>query len=341
MFNPFKICKRKPLRFFSSIALFGGVFYFFVFFTSSFLYPKLPSEKNPIILYSNQVGDDLKKIFLRAIKQTKSSIFLQIYGFTEDDLIASLAKAHAKGIFTEIFYDPSASKALQKKLPQAIPLSCKGLMHKKILVSDQTTSFIGTANFTQTSLCMHDNLVIGLYHKELALFLESSLENHLFFTIAGQRAEFWHLPDLQHQCLNRVIHSLQEAKKSIYIALFAFTHKKIIQELILAKKRGVQVFVALDFYNAQGSGKKTIVTLLEADIPLWISPGGGKLLHHKWCSIDEQTLLLGSTNWTQSAFTKNEDCLLILQDLTRPQNICIRKIWKSIESNSIRKTLKN
>ncbi|MES2200567.1 MAG: phosphatidylserine/phosphatidylglycerophosphate/cardiolipin synthase family protein [Chlamydiota bacterium] len=320
----------------STVKVGALLFLLFIFFYFSYqvTHPLLPSKKHPILFYSNQTGDDLKRIVLNAIEGAKKSIFLQIYGCTDPAVISSLLRASEKGTSVRIFYDPSGSSALYKKIPQATPLIRSGLMHKKILVLDDKTVFIGTANFTPTSLCMHDNVILGLRSKELAYDLQHSLKNRLHYTIGGQEIDLWHLPDFQQECLNNTLHLLSKAEKTIHIALFTFTHPKILEALFAAKERGVKICVALDYYTAKGASLKTVELLQKAHIPLYISKGG-KLLHHKWCLIDKSTLLLGSANWTKSAFTINEDCLLVIHALTDFQKKYFDKIWKSIESNSI------
>lgn len=311
------------------------ILFFFVYSSYKITHPVLPSSKNPLLFYSNQTGDDLKRVIIKAIKDTKDSIFLQIYGCTDQAVISSLLQASQRNVDLKIFYDPSGSGSLCKKIPEAIPLIRRGLMHKKILILDNETVFIGTANFTPTSLCMHDNIILGLHSKKLANDLQYSIGNHLQYTIEGQKIDLWHLPDFQQQCLKNTIEMLSNAKKSIYIALFTFTHPKILQALDNAKKRGVEVHVALDYYTAKGASFKAVEFLQKANIPLYINKSG-KLLHHKWCLIDQESLLLGSANWTKSAFTINEDCLLVIHPLTSHQKKVFDRMWKNIQFDSIK-----
>ncbi len=298
------------------------------------MYPTLPSEKKPILFYSNQTSDDLKILFKKAIQKTKNALFLQVYGCTDPHLIHEIKKASDRGVMVNLFYDPSASGPLKKTLPFACPLTSQNLMHKKILVSDDELVFIGSANLTPTSLRMHDNLVVGLYHKKLASFIQKSIKNHLSFTIGDQPAEFWHLPDFHHECLEKILCSIHGAKKSIHLALFTFTHPQIIQALIQAKQRGVNIFIALDCCSAQGASKKAVATLLSSEITPLINQKG-KLLHYKWALIDQHSLFLGSANWTKSAFSSNEDCIFFLQNLTEKQANYFLKIWNEIKKNSL------
>ena len=211
----------------------GGVFFFlslFAYLTYLSTHPTLPSEQTPILFYSNQTKDNLKILFSRAIQQAKHSIFLQIYGFTDLDLIRSLQVAKQQGKALDVFYDPKASLEIALQMQEATPLSCQGLMHKKILIVDDEQVFLGSTNFTPTSLRMHDNIVLGLYQKQLAEFLKHSLDPFLSFSIQGQEAEFWHLPDFRKECLQRILQSIQKAKHSIHLFLRHFRKNQMLTD---------------------------------------------------------------------------------------------------------------
>ncbi len=319
------------------VGLLGGIILSSLLFSHRHSHPPLPSSDTPLLFYSNQTSDDLKIVFQRAIQEAKKSIFLQIYGCTDIDLLTEIQKAHERGIAVEVLYDPSGSGPLQERFCFTHPLACQGLMHKKILIIDQEKTYLGSANFTPTSLRMHDNLVAGLYQKNLAEFLLTSIAPSFHFLIGGQQAELWHLPDMSNGCLERILQEIDQAKSSIRLALFTFTHPKIVKALIEARKRGVHIDLVIDYYSSEGASKKTLLLMQESGIFAKISRPG-KLLHHKWALIDEKILFLGSANWTQAAFLKNEDCLLVLKDLTKPQQSYFNKIWKEIELNAEKKS---
>ena len=63
-----------------------------------------------------------------------------------------------------------------------------------------------------------------------------------------------------------------------------------------------------------------------------------QLLHHKFILIDDQTLLVGSANWTKAAFYKNSDCFLILHNLTDDQKTFMNRLWTRLEAESTLRT---
>ncbi|NGX45514.1 MAG: Phospholipase D [Chlamydiae bacterium] len=197
------------------------VFVCFLIVKSS-LYPPLPKATNPFYLYSNQIQVDLKRVMVTAIHSARRSIFLQIYGLTDPELIALLQKKKDEGLDVKVYFDPSGSR---QSLPSyATPIHCKGLMHKKILVIDEEKIFLGTANLTPSSLHFHSNVVLGIHSPLLAHHFSHSSSPGGLFNIGGIRMETYQLPDPRGVALSRLCQCLDEAKNEIRLAIFTFTH---------------------------------------------------------------------------------------------------------------------
>ncbi len=99
----------------------------------------------------------------------------------------------------------------------------------------------------------------------------------------------------QHIC--RV---LNQAKKSIHIAICWFTHPAIFEVLEQQCRKGVQVVIALN-YDQQNFKSKGLdfnyLQSLGAEIFGYLEDN---LLHHKFAIIDGSVLIAGSFNWTKS-----------------------------------------
>jgi phosphatidylserine/phosphatidylglycerophosphate/cardiolipin synthase-like enzyme len=323
-------------KFYVTFFLFACTFFFFGWLFYKSFNPTLPSESNPTVFYSNQQRDDLRWMLYKAINNAKKSIKVIMFGFTEPSILHILS-LKAKTIPVTIYYDANNSTALEKILPnvQAYPIKKSAFMHQKILVIDNSQIFIGSANFTTSSLVMHDNLIIGLYNPKIAKFIleKCPLQNGYFNTYhSGRKLEFWLLPDPRGNGLNAVLKTLRKAVKSIKIAIFTFTHPGVIQELILAKKRGVKVEVTIDFGASLGISSKSIKKLKDERINVLVAQGT-QLLHHKFILIDDKTLITGSANLTKAAFYKNNDCFLIMS-LQDNQEKFMLTLWDKIISEA-------
>jgi phosphatidylserine/phosphatidylglycerophosphate/cardiolipin synthase-like enzyme len=259
---------------------------------------------------------------------------------TDPQILALLTKKAETNIPVSIEYDASASSNLKKILPSSVharPIKSKGLMHRKILVLDKSQVFLGSANLTQSSLRHHHNLVLGLYSPGLAHFLENPTSTSFAFDIQDQKGEIFLLPDPEKTGLLKLIETLNQAKNKITVAMFTLTHAEIAEALTQAQRRGVAVTIAVDYYTARGASKKALRTLEKEGIKILLSQGK-ELLHHKWAIVDEQTLIMGSANWTKAAFTKNHDFLLFLYSLDKKQKHFLNQLWTIIEAESIPKT---
>jgi len=292
----------------------------------------LPNEQRPLLFYSNHHKQSLKLTVCQALKKAKHSIFMMMYALTDPDIIALLEKRAAEGINIRLFLDAKQASSSYLKIP-VFPVHSSGLMHRKILVIDEEEIFIGSANFTPTSLKLHDNFMVGLHHPSLGRHLTHDSHSPFTFSIEDGSGELWLLPDPSGAALDRIIDLLHKAKKSIKVAMFTLTHPLLIDSLASAYKRGVKVEVAVDFFTGQGASLDSLSKLKAVHIPVSLS-GGAQLFHHKWILIDKNILIVGSANWTQAAFEKNEDNFLILHSLTADQKKYVKKMWKIIKSET-------
>jgi cardiolipin synthase A/B len=291
------------------------------------LSPSLPSSSRPLILYSNQNRDDLRLIFKKSFAYATHSIDIWMYSATDTQLLNQLQKRAENGLKVSIHFDKrGGTPPLPDSLHPHIVKS-KGLMHRKIILIDDSTVFLGSANMTTSSLQHHDNLSVGIYNSDLVQFLKSPTDK----TFQLDSGLLWLLPD--PKALTEIENKIDAASSSIFIAMFTLTQTDLIDALIRAKERGVNVKLAIDRYTARGASKKAVQKLTSAGIEIFLS-AGLPLLHHKWAYIDNQELILGSTNWTEAAFRKNDDVLLFLSPLPKHAKSRIESIISAIQMES-------
>lgn len=314
--------------------LIGGIILFFLSLIVYACSIPLPSQERPLLFYSNQTRQDIRLTFYKALKAAQTSIFLSVYGISDPLIIELLKEKYSAGIDLRVEYDPSASLPLKQQLSiAAMPIKTKGLMHRKIVVIDHTITFLGSANFTPTSLSHHDNLIIGFYHKELAQYLEHPFSNHFSFELGHLHGSLFLLPDPSQHSFHSLLSTLESAQKKIHIAMFTLTHPQIVEALIQAKQRGVEVSIAIDYYTARGASRKSLEKLQAQGIPCYCSQGR-ELLHYKWALIDDTTFIMGSANWTSAAFEKNQDFLLFLTRLGPKEQHFIQDLWNIITTEA-------
>ena len=306
---------------------------FFVVWSSFYgLHCCLPEAGATPTLYANQTDDNLQRTFLKAIDSAESSITLYIYSLSDNRIITALQQKENEGVLVKVLHDTTTYQKGFSKLSNTVAIKMRGLMHKKILIIDERTVWIGSANFTTASLKLHDNLVIGSVSPELAATIVAEKQHH-HFTIGGQMTEFWSFPESAKDGLDRLITLIGEATTSIRVGMFTWTHPDITDAIIAAALRGVDVEAVVDRAQTNGTNKKSVARLVDSPVKVRINRGS-ELFHHKFVILDDHTLINGSANWTKSAFGRNGDCFLILHDLEEGQQKKLHRLWHVIRSTS-------
>lgn len=325
----------------------AGLFIFLLLWVgqATFTTP-LPKAEKPLIFYSTENLDDLQLVHSRAILSAKKSILLVIYSLNDPKVIHALRKKASEGIPVTVICDAEASQGVEKRLGlkvETIFRKGQGLMHRKILVIDQSKVWLGSANMTTTSLKMHGNLVIGLDNPELASVIDQQAKTMSKtgqihkqqvknFTTGGQRGEIYFLPKNQ-EALKKLRSLIQTAQKTIKVAMFTWTRHDLADDIIQANKRGVATEIAIDRSAAESAGSEILRKLSENGVTVHLSQGEA-LLHHKMMVVDDSILVNGSANWTKSAFDRNEDCFIVLYDLSQLQQDYLNSLWREIRAGS-------
>ncbi len=295
------------------------------------IYTPLPSKKTPRLIYSNQARYDLQKSLKKSLYNAKKDIFISVYSLTDHQIIDLLNQKAETGTKVSLHIDPKQLKIIKKKLSEKIEIFSRpmsGLMHHKVFLVDDIT-YLGSANLTPSSLRMHDNLMVGLLEPELNNHLRQSLpnaKNESYSSLNGN-FELFFLPN--KEALVRIIQLIESATKTIDIAMFTFTHPQIGNALLDAQQRGVQVRVVFDYLSHKGASRYLYKKLKDAHVAVG-HHRGMQLMHHKFAIIDQKTLIMGSANWTQSAFSKNQDNVLIFSNLNQKEKKFMHSLWRNL-----------
>jgi phosphatidylserine/phosphatidylglycerophosphate/cardiolipin synthase-like enzyme len=86
-----------------------------------------------------------------------------------------------------------------------------------------------------------------------------------------------------------VIQALNSAQKTIHVAMYGLTHPGIVDALLAAKNRGVDVALKTNKIESAGKTQAVVITKLQAaGLPVEVSEQS-RLLHHKFAVIDSVT----------------------------------------------------
>ena len=220
------------------------------------------------------------------------------------------------------------------------------LMHNKVFVFSNNHVWTGSTNISSTcsggfnanvSYLIKDKRVADLYRKEISQMYDDEkfhIDKQKYFVKDlklddGTILDIYFAPN--EDILNEaIIPSFKNAKASIYVAMFYFTNKHILEELINAKNRGVDIRVIVDASFAKDF-KKYVILMRDNGIPVKVENWAGKM-HCKLAVIDEFTTLTGSLNWTNSAVNFNDENFLKIQNqiIANKTTKYFDTLWKSI-----------
>lgn len=114
--------------------------------------------------------------------------------------------------------------------------------------------------------------------------------------------------------LDRVVALYNRAHRYIYAAVYALTSPKVVESLIAAKKRGIDVRLITDRERLNDPKQRTAVSTLQlAGVPIKVNRHEN-LMHLKQVVMDDEVNVSGSMNHTTSGNRYNDERLDVITD---------------------------
>ncbi len=274
------------------------------------------------------------KRLLGEINASKSSIDFALYGLDgQNEVVEALLQAKKRGVKIRGVVDSKPDNtyiykdtAKLKENFDIISDSRPAYMHNKFFIFDNKIVFTGTMNISNTgsggynantAVLINDFRTANAYKKEFEQLYSGAFQ--LSKTDFSQKIKLNDKTNLYilfspaaNPYEKAISQILKNASKEIFVSIFFLTHKDIIQDLIAAKKRGVDVKI---IYDAAGAGnmKDKVKMLRNAQIFLKAENWGGKD-HEKNMIIDSKILITGSANFSNSGMNKNDENILIFEN---------------------------
>ena len=137
---------------------------------------------------------------------------------------------------------------------------------------------------------------------------------------------------------NLILPLIKGAKNYIYIPTFLLTEKRITQELINAKNRGVDVKIIMDALNASIRHSKH-KDLREAGVLVKVENFAGKM-HSKSKIIDDEFVVIGSMNFSYSGENRNDENLILIRnvDIAKTYKSFFLYLWSKIDNKWLKYT---
>ncbi len=309
----------------------------------------------PTVSCTTSACKDLKQ----EINNAKTSIDFAVYGINnQPEITEALKNAANRGVKIRWVCDfdkknnnyyPDTEK-LKKFLPdfttdEAYEKKNKtSIMHNKFFIFDNQKVWTGSANITGTDLTgfnanyailINSNEVANIYLKEFEQMYENKFHKEKSKIQKSEiklSSETTILPLFSpaDNITEYIKSAIGNAKHYIYIPIFFITQKELIQPLINAHNRGVEIKIINDATNARA--KYSIHnTLRENGITVKTENYAGKM-HMKSIIIDDELTITGSMNFTKSGNNYNDENVLIIKDkvITRYMKNSFLYLWNKI-----------
>lgn len=106
---------------------------------------------------------------------------------------------------------------------------------------------------------------------------------------------------------------INNSKSTLDIAIYSLTKQSIVNAIISAKDRGINVEIITDAKEAKSKAEsKQLERLKSNNIPIKINTHSG-LMHLKM-TVTDDTVTTGSYNYTQAATNENDEVLVVIKD---------------------------
>ncbi len=317
-------------------------------------------ELNSTLKPDSRCNTEACKELLGQINNTKDTIDFAIYGFdNQPEIFKALINAKKRGV--KIRWISNYENSSKKYYPDIEKLklnftdyktnnipdkkNSSGIMHNKFFIFDNEIVYTGSSNITSTDLSgFNANYVIIIKSKEAAgIFLEEFNQMYSGNFGVNKRIVSKNILNLNKNTKitilfspkdliidNYIIKIINKSEKYIYIPVFFITHKGILNSLINAKERGVDVKVINDATNAHS--KYTIhKKLRNAGIKVKTENYAGKM-HMKAIFTDDKYSIIGSMNLTLSGNKKNDENVIIIEneEITKQLKKTFLYLWNKI-----------
>ena len=108
---------------------------------------------------------------------------------------------------------------------------------------------------------------------------------------------------------------IRAARSFILVAMAWFTDKTLFELLLKKAQEGVQVLVLIHDDEINSTSDIPYTKLNGKSSELLLIADSRKIMHHKFCVIDCNTVLHGSYNWTYQAMKNHENLSVTVGDI--------------------------
>lgn len=227
------------------------------------------------------------------------------FSIDEPKIVLALENAVKRGVKVRIICETPFTDSY---IPVRIDAE-SSLFHMKLIVVDEKTLIIGSANFTTHSLFNSFNDILVVEDSAIGAIFERFFDDLWEGYERNIEVMSGKILMKNFQIEQTVLEQLGKTNKTLDVAMYALTHPQVWAAIKILSSRGVRVRILLDEWFFKNSN---LSKLPFSGVELKVVRGF--TLHSKLFIIDGRTVLTGSANATKSGYTSNSEMLIIVRD---------------------------
>jgi phosphatidylserine/phosphatidylglycerophosphate/cardiolipin synthase-like enzyme len=292
---------------------------------------------------SGQTTAGLDQRVVAALDQAKKTIDIASFDFNLPSVASALARAEGRGVAVRVVLDEKNGtqvlrasdapdknpfNALQTLAAAHIPVvdggRSNGLMHDKFVLIDSAILFVGSWNMSYNDTFRNNNNLLRITNKTLIANYQAKFDEMFTARRFGARSmvgaptprlmvdsevvENYFSP--RDGVMSKLVALVRGARKSVHFLAFTYTNPNLAAAMIAQSRAGVQVQGVVE---NRGASQGALPGLFRNNVAVQ-TDGNQYTMHDKVIILDDQTVVTGSYNFTQTADKYNDDNVIVLHD---------------------------
>jgi phosphatidylserine/phosphatidylglycerophosphate/cardiolipin synthase-like enzyme len=272
----------------------------------------------------------IDELLVANVDRARVSVDVAIYDLNLWSLRDALVHAYQRGVRVRVVtesdnLDEPEIQRLREAGIEVLGDRRESLMHNKFIIIDGWEVWTGSANFTTSDVYYNDNNLVRIRSTRLAQdytveFEEMFLDDQFgaispantpypSVMVDGTLIEVYFAPE--DGVLANLLELVGGAQHSIDFLAFSFTSDELAAAMLERAGAGVGVRGIFDEHQYNSNIGAEFDRLLNAGLDVRLD-GNPDHMHHKVLIIDEQIVVSGSYNFSDSAEASNDENVLVI-----------------------------
>ncbi len=301
-----------------------------------------PENNQDIDETSYDIKGSIAEALISLIDKAKESIHICSFEMNLEEVADALIAAKERGL--EVVFITDDEHGIEADEEDGLYLFSKmeeagieihddarsGLMHDKIWLFDKSILWTGSCNITVNGLFRNNNDVVVLFSEDAAAIYEKEFDemragefgttststvDEQAINIAGTEVRVFF--GAEDEVIDHISPIVQSAEKSVRFMAYSFTHDTLGDAVIDRYEQGKDV---MGIFELRGSETEYSELGRMYDLGIQVrQDGNSRTFHFKNFVLDENTVMTGSFNFSESADESNDENLLLIGNETIAQ----------------------